>query len=233
MNCIIVDDEPLAQNLLIDFVKKVPFLKLTATCKSAVEATQAVINENVDLIFLDIHMPDVSGIEFIKSNENLPGIIFTTAYSHYAIEGFEHNAVDYLLKPIAFERFYKAVNRAYEEFILRQQSSDKLRQSKDYIFVKADYKLVKINFNEILYIEGLKDYIKIITKEKTTLTLMRMKDMEEKLPKDDFFRIHRSFIISINKVDTVNKSNVQIGEKNIPVSDFYREKFIDFIDLKK
>ncbi len=232
MNCIIVDDEPLAQNLLVDFINKVPFLSLTAKCKSAFEATEVITSEKVDLIFLDIHMPDISGIDFIKNTDNLPGIIFTTAYSHYAIEGFEYNAVDYLLKPISFERFTKAVNRAYEEFKLKSADTNNTK-TKDYIFVKSDYKLVKINFNDILYIEGLKDYIKIITKEKTVLTLMRMKNIEEKLPSDNFFRIHRSYIISINNIDSVNKSNVYIGEKNIPVSDFYRESFLKFINYGK
>ena len=230
MNCIIVDDEPLAQNLIDDFVKKIPFLTLKVKCKSAFEATEALQNNKIDLIFLDIHMPDLSGIEFIKSTEKLPLIIFTTAYSRYAVEGFEHNAVDYLLKPISFERFVKAVNRAYEMYKLKNKaiSTD---DSKEYIFVKADYKSVKINFDDILYIEGLKDYIKIITKEKTVLTLMRMKDIEEKLPSDKFIRVHRSYIISLKNIESVKKSNVQIGSKDIPVSDFYRDNFLKIIDL--
>ena len=231
MNCIIVDDEPLAQNLLEGFVNKVPFLKLKAKCKSAFEAVEALQNHEIELIFLDIHMPDISGIEFIKSNENLPLIIFTTAYSHYALEGFEHNAVDYLLKPISFERFTKAVNRAFDLHKLKSKTvSESDSDSKDYMFVKADYKLVKIKFDDILYIEGLKDYVKIVTAEKTILTLNRMKNMKEKLPAGKFIRIHRSFIISTDKINSVNKSAVQIGKKNIPVSDFYREELFKFIN---
>lgn len=228
MNCIIVDDEPLAQNLIDGFVKKVPFLTLKAKCKSAFEATEALHNNEIDLIFLDIHMPDLSGIEFIKNMEKSVLIIFTTAYSDYAIQGFEHNAVDYLLKPISFERFVKAANRAYEMYKHKTNSAD---NSKEYIFVKADYKSVKINFDDILYIEGLKDYIKIITKEKTVLTLMRMKKIEEKLPSDKFIRVHRSYIISLKNIESVKKSNVQIGTKNIPVSDLYRDNFLKIINL--
>ena len=230
MNCIIVDDEPLAQNLINDFINKVPFLKLKEKCKSAFEAMVALQNNQIDLIFLDIHMPDFSGIEFIKNTEKLPLIIFTTAYSRYAVEGFEHNAVDYLLKPISFERFVKAVNRAYEMYKLKNKTIS-VDDSKEYIFVKADYKSVKINFDDILYIEGLKDYIKIITKEKTVLTLMRMKHIEEKLPSDKFIRVHRSYIISIKNIESVKKSNVQIGSNDIPVSDFYRDNFLKIIDL--
>ncbi len=231
MNCIIVDDEPLAQNLLEDFVNKIPFLNLKAKCKSAFEAVEALQENKIDLIFLDIHMPDISGIEFIKNTENLPLIIFTTAYSHYAIEGFEHNAVDYLLKPISFARFTKSVNRAYEIYKLKNKIVS-VGSDNNFLFVRADYKLVKINFDDILYVESLKDYVKFITTEKNILTLSRIKIMEEKLPSDKFIRIHRSYIISIDKIDSVNKSIVQIGKKNIPVSDSYRDNLMKFIDLK-
>ncbi len=231
MNCIIVDDEPLAQNLLKDFVNKILFLNLKAKCKSAFEAIEALQENKIDLIFLDIHMPDISGIEFIKNTENLPLIIFTTAYSHYAIEGFEHNAVDYLLKPISFARFTKSVNRAYEIYKSKNKPDPDVGEKK-YLFVKADYKLVKINFDDILYVESLKDYVKFITVEKTILTLSRMKIMEEKLPSDKFIRIHRSYIVSIGKIDSINKSIVQIGKKNIPVSDSYRDNLMKFIDLE-
>ncbi len=230
MNCIIVDDEPLAQNLLEDFVNKVPFLELKTKCKSAFEAVEALQEYKIDLIFLDIHMPDISGIDFIKNTEKLPLIIFTTAYSHYALEGFEHNAVDYLLKPIPFERFTKSVNRAYEVFNLQNKKIDN-KDTKDFMFVKADYKLVKIKFNDIFYVEGLKDYVKIVTAGKNVLTLNRMKTMEEKLPTGKFIRVHRSFIISIDKIDSVNKGSVQIGKSSIPVSNSYRDDFLNSIDL--
>lgn len=231
IKCIITDDEPLAQDLLKDYIAKVPFLELKATCKSALEASQVIMEQEIDLIFLDIHMPELSGIDFIKNNDRLPDIIFTTAYSHYALEGFDYKAIDYLLKPFSFERFYKAAIRSFENMTLRKGQSNKTPE-REYIFVKSEYKLVKINFDDILYIEGLKDYIKIITKQKTILTLMRMKEIEEKLPENVFVRIHRSFIISIRNVDTVNKTNVTIGKKTIPVTDYYKDAFMEFLDLQ-
>ena len=229
IKCIIVDDEPLAQDLLKDYIEKVSFLDLRATCKSALEASKLILDQKIDLIFLDIHMPEISGIDFIKNNDHLPEIIFTTAYSHYALEGFEYKAIDYLLKPFSFERFHKAALRAYEISSMKSRTYEK-REERNYIFVKSEYKLVKIAFDNVLYIEGLKDYIKIVTKEKTVLTLMRMKDIEAKLPKNTFIRIHRSFIISINNVDTINKTNVCIGKKIIPVTDHYKDNFYMFID---
>jgi len=236
MNCITVDDEPLALDLMEDFIKKVPFLNLVKKCKNAIEAIEVLHKEKIDLIFLDIHMPNISGIDFISSLENKPGFIFTTAYTNYAIEGFDLNAIDYLVKPIPFDRFLKAVNKAYDYHTKINRSvnsslSDK-QDKKDYIFVKADYQTVKINFRDIQYIEGLKDYIKIYTSAvKPVLTLMSLKSLEEKLPQNDFIRIHRSYIVPIGKIDSIRRSRIRIGDKQIPVGENYKERFFNRVDL--
>lgn len=229
MNCIAVDDEPLALNLIENFINKVPFLNLKAKCKSAFEAIELLENQKIDLIFLDIHMPDLSGIDFVKNTPNVPMVIFTTAYDNHALEGFELDVIDYLVKPIPFNRFIKAANKAYDFFnLMAGKKNNGLRN--DFIFVKADYQLLKVNFKDINYIEGLKDYVKINTLEKNILTLQSLKLMEEKLPSDKFIRVHRSFIISIDKIKSVKKSMVWIGEKNIPISDMYRESFFEKIE---
>lgn len=228
MNCIAVDDEPLALNLIESFINKVSFLTLKAKCKSAFEAVEVLKNEHIDLIFLDIHMPDLSGIDFIKNTPNLPLVIFTTAYDNHAIEGFELNVIDYLVKPIPFNRFVKAANKAYDYYNLNS-ASHKAEPSNDFMFVKADYQLLRINFSDINYIEGLKDYVKVNIGHKNILTLQSMKAMEEKLPSSKFMRIHRSFIVSLDKIESVKKSMVRIGEKNIPVSDMYRDAFFERI----
>jgi DNA-binding LytR/AlgR family response regulator len=232
MNCLIVDDEPLAQDLVANFIAKIPYLQLVGKCKNALEAGEILKKQSVDLLFLDIHMPDISGIEFVKNGEHLPMIIFTTAYSHYAMEGFEYNAVDYLLKPFSFQRFVKAVTRAFGLYNLKTKSRDNSIK-KDYIFVNSDYKLVKLNFSEILYIEGLKDYIKIITTDsKPILTHYSLKAMEEILPANRFVRIHRSYIISIDKLTSINKGSVQIGKQNISVGENYKKHLFDILKIE-
>ena len=208
IRCIAVDDEMLALDLIEDNIKKVPFLELVKTCRSAMEALEVMRNEQVDLLFLDIQMPDISGIQMLKSLHNKPMVIFTTAYSTYAKEGFDLDVVDYLLKPYSFERFLKAVNKVseYKDLQDRALSSQPSREavtSPNFLFVKADYKLFKINLSEILYIEGLKDYVKIYVTEKPIVTQMSMKTLEEKLPAHDFIRVHRSFIVAFNKIDFI------------------------------
>lgn len=229
MNCIAVDDEPLALNLMESFVNKVSFLTLKAKCKSAFEAIEVLKNERIDLIFLDIHMPDLSGIDFIKNTPNLPLVIFTTAYDNHALEGFELDVIDYLIKPIPFNRFVKAANKAYDFYNLNF-GNRKAEPINDFMFVKADYQLVRINFAEINYIEGLKDYVKVNIGHKNILTLLSMKAMEEKLPASKFMRIHRSFIVSLDKIESVKKSMVKVGDKNIPISDMYRDSFFERIE---
>jgi len=235
MNCIAVDDEPLALNLIEDFVKKVPFLSFTKSCKNAFEAIEIIQEEKIDLVFLDINMPDISGVELIKNIENKPLVIFTTAYSEYAVEGFELNAVDYLVKPFLFERFFKAVNKAYELYNLKNkkqpvQIADTNSIVQDYIFVKADYSSVKIYLKDILYLEGLKDYVKIHTIEKKILTLITMKKIEEKLPSSNFVRVHRSYIIALDKIESIQRNRIIIHEKWIPVGNSYKTEFYKRIE---
>ena len=230
MNCIIVDDEPLARDLLEDFVSRVPFLKLKALCKSGYEAMEVLQKEKIDLLFLDIQMPDLSGIQLFQSLTEKPQVIFTTAYHDYAVEGFDLDATDYLVKPFAFERFLKAANKAFRIYHIDNTKTDSLKQTtdntnRDFMFIKEGTSTVRINVDEVLYIEGLKDYIKIFVKGKFHLALMTMKAMEEKLPKNKFIRVHRSYIIAVSKIDTIERNRIIIGEKWIPVGDYYKEGF--------
>lgn len=233
MRCLIIDDEPLAIELLEDFVSKVPFLKFVASCSNGIEAISILKSDTIDLIFTDIEMPDFSGIEFIKSLDVKPLFIFTTAYSHYAIEGFNLNAVDYLVKPIPFHRFLTAVNRAQEIFALKNtsaktpiQSSFQTEQS-SFIFVKSDYENIKINIEDIKYIEGLKDYIKIYaTSHKPILTLSSFKKIEEKLPTNIFVRVHRSYIVSLKYIHSVQRNRIIIDQVRIPIGNNYKNDFI-------
>jgi len=230
MKCLIIDDEPLAVELLEDFVSKVPALKLIATCSNAIEASTVLQTNKVDLIFSDIEMPDFSGIEFIKSLDVKPLFIFTTAYSHYAVEGFNLNAVDYLVKPIPFHRFLKAVNRAQELFLLKKgeiKPKIQTRDSPNFIFVKSDYENIKLNFEDIKYFEGLKDYIKIFsTSHKPILTLSNFKKIEEKLPSDAFIRVHRSYIVSLKYINSVQRNRILIDSVRIPIGQNYKDEFI-------
>jgi DNA-binding LytR/AlgR family response regulator len=236
MNCIAIDDEALALELIEDNIRKVPFLHLVKTCRSAFEAIELMKEETIDLIFLDIQMPEINGIKFLKSISQKPMVIFTTAYDKYAIEGYELDVIDYLLKPIPFDRFLKAVNKAYDLYYLKSYSSHSTTDRQfpgklpDFIFVKADYSMVKINFDDILYIEGLKDYIKIYAGGRPIITLTSLKSIEEKLPSDQFIRVHRSFIISLSKIKSVQKSVVKIGEKEIPIGDSFRDPFLQVIE---
>ncbi len=230
MRCLIIDDEPLAVELLEDFVSKISALKLVATCSSAIEASTILQMNEVDLIFSDIEMPDFSGVEFIKSLDVKPLFIFTTAYSHYAVEGFNLNAVDYLVKPIPFHRFLKAVNRAQELFLLKNEEIKPKTQtlnSPSFIFVKSDYENVKLNFDDIKYFEGLKDYIKIFsTSHKPILTLSNFKNIEEKLPNDVFVRVHRSYIVSLKHINSVQRNRILIDGVRIPIGKNYKDEFI-------
>lgn len=237
MNCLAVDDEPLALDLVENFIKRVPFLNLIATCTNAIQAIEVLNNQNIDLLFLDIQMPDVTGIQFVNSLKTKPLVIFTTAYSHYAVEGFELDAVDYLLKPYAFERFLKAVNKANELYSMKTKSgSDDHEKTQNpdyesgYFFVKADYQSVKIDFKDILFIEGLKDYVKIYTHHDKILTLSSLKGILKKLPHDKFIRIHRSFIVSIPKIKSVQRQRIIIDDEYIPIGDNYKDAFFERLD---
>ncbi len=226
MRCIAVDDEKLVLDLLVDNIRQVPYLQLAKACKNAIEATSILQNEKIDLIFLDIQMPKLSGLQFIQTLRQPPMIILITAYEKYALEAYNLNVVDYLLKPASFERFLKACNKAKELFDLKNDKNVlQSEQAHDHIFVNVEYTLVKIVFGDILFIEGLKDYIKIhlASTSKPVLTKMTLKAMEEKLPTDKFCRIHKSYIINAEKISVIKRDIVSIGNSEIPVSDFYKE----------
>ena len=237
MNCIAIDDEPLALSLIEDFSKKIPYLNYIKSCKNAFEAIETIQKNKIDLVFLDINMPNITGIEFIKSLENKPMVIFTTAYSEYAVQGFELNAIDYLVKPFLFERFFKAVNKAYELHNLHNKNSQEIietsEKKENFIFVKSDYSSVKILLNDIFYIEGLKDYVKIHLPEKNILSLITMKKMEETLPSDKFIRVHRSYIVALDKIESIQRNRIIIQKKWIPVGDSYKNEFFKRIDSSK
>ncbi len=224
INCLAIDDEPLALDVLEDFIEKVPFLKLIKGCTSAMEAMELMHQHDIELLFLDIQMPQVSGVQLLKSLNYQPLVIFTTAYSDYALEGFNLDAVDYLLKPFTFERFLKAVNKA-SHLINLQHKNGEVVTDKEYMFVKSGYDTVKVKFNEILYIEGLKDYVKIHTTGKTVIALMSMKALEDLLP-DNFIRIHRSYIIDFERVSLVQKRKVFMDTVEIPIGEVFREAFM-------
>ena len=237
MKCVIIDDEPLAVELLKDFVSKVDSLELISTFNNAIDAVSFINQNNVDLIFLDIHMPHFSGIEFLNTIEKKPLIIFTTAYSDYAVEGFNLGAVDYLVKPIPFHRFLKSVVRAQQIFNPTAiQSNSEIpivaESEQDFMFVRAEYENVKINFSDILFIEGLKDYVKIYTTDnKFTLTLISLIKLENLLSNKGFSRVHRSYIINIKHVKSIQKNKVLISDKRIPISESYKSAFFERINL--
>lgn len=219
IRCLAIDDEPLALDLLEDNISKVPYLQLVSKCEDALEAMKVLQNESIDLIFLDIQMPGLTGLQFIKSLTHRPMIILVTAYEKFALEGFNLDVIDYLVKPVALDRFIKACNKAFEYHMLKTKSSAGM----DYFFVNLDYSLVKVVFNDIMWIEGLKDYIKIHLKStsKPVVTRMSMKSLEEALPPSSFVRVHKSYIVSTAYVTAVRKNTVFIGPVEIPVSDSY------------
>ena len=226
IRCIAIDDEKLVLDLLVDNIRQVPYLQLVKACKNAIDAISVLQNEKIDLVFLDIQMPKLSGLQFIQTLQQPPMIILITAYEKYALESYNLNVVDYLLKPVSFERFLKACNKAKELFDLKNDKDVlQTEQAHDHIFVNVEYTLVKILFSDILFIEGLKDYIKIhlASTSKPVLTKMTLKTMEEKLPADKFCRIHKSYIINANHISVIKRDLIVIGNYEIPVSDFYKE----------
>jgi len=246
LNCIAVDDEPLAPGLVSSFIGQTPFLKLVGRFSSAVEALRAIHAQKIDIVFLDIQMPDLNGIELARvldnSKSNKPRIIFTTAYNQFALEGYRVDALDYLLKPFNYEEFLHAANKAlaYAELLEKSNSPATVpvaatvaeeRIEDEYLFLKVEYQLVRIALNDILYIEGLKDYVKVWLKsaEKPILSLTSLKSLEEKLPSKRFMRVHRSFIVSLDKINSITRNALQIGKVNITVGDQYKEAFSHFL----
>ncbi|WKN42747.1 LytR/AlgR family response regulator transcription factor [Tunicatimonas pelagia] len=244
IRCVAVDDEPLALNLVQSYIEKVPFLTLVEACESAYEAMDLLSDHPIDLILLDINMPDLSGIQFVKTLSHPPAVIFTTAYEQYALEGYELNVVDYLLKPFSFERFLKAVNKVKPDQFTTSTAKASSNQTplpapqtdsaSDYMLVRVEHNIVKVSLNDILYIEGYKDYVKVYTTtEKPLLTIKSMKDVEGMLSGKGFIRVHRSYIVALNKIDSLRNNRIMVHEKNIPVGETYREQFYEkFIEGK-
>jgi two-component system LytT family response regulator len=226
MNCIIIDDEPLALELLEDNIRMVDNLELVASCRSAAQAMQVLQEQQVDLIFCDIQMPGISGLQFVKSLTQKPLIIFITAYDEFALDGFELDVVDYLLKPVAVERFLKACNKAITLFERGQRhTGGEIEKRRKYIFLYADYNLIKVNHDDITYIEGLKDYVKIYLANapKAIISRVTIKSLESQLPADDFFRVHKSYIVNLEHVHSIRKGRIKIADVEIPFSDSYKD----------
>ncbi len=227
LRTVIVDDEPLAIDLLINYCAQIPYIHVLEAFTDALSCADYIKRVNVDLLFLDINMPDISGLDFFKSIKNPPAVIFSTAYSEYAIQGFELEAVDYLLKPFDFERFRRGVEKAKDQHCFKTQKQAK---ESTYIFIKSDYQLLKVNVIEIILIEGFDDYIKIYTEEKMILTLMSLKSILELLPEKEFVRVHRSFIVPLSKIRSMNKKSVRVGEKEIPIGNTYAQAFFSRVE---
>lgn len=231
INCIAIDDEPLALSQISGYIRKVPFLNLVSECPDAFSAMEAIAFNKIDLMFVDINMPDLNGLEFVKSLTSKPLIIFTTAYSEYAVDGFKVDATGYLLKPFGYDEFLKSANKALQQIELMNLSKKRENLDEENLYVKSDYKFVKIKISEIVYIESRNEYIRIYTKSGTpVLTLLSLKSIEEKLPEDSFMRIHRSFIVNLKCIAEYSKVGITIDNSTfIPLGEQYREKFLEYI----
>jgi DNA-binding LytR/AlgR family response regulator len=232
IKCIAIDDEPLALEQISSYIQKTPFLEGVALCQSAYEAMEYLTNNEIDLMFVDINMPDINGMDFVKSLKQRPQVIFTTAYSEYAIEGFEVDALDYILKPISYAGFLKAANKAKIWFDLNQKQPETIQTTQDCLFVKSEYKLVRIMLADIKYIESANEYIQIHLLNDTPIsTLIRLKVIEEQLPKEKFMRVHRSFIVNLDRVKVIERNRIIFDQKTyIPIGEQYKDTFQSFID---
>jgi two-component system, LytTR family, response regulator len=238
IRCLVVDDEPLALHILEDYISKVPFLQLIKATTNPIEALTLVQDGGIDLVFLDVQMPELTGLQFLKISNGKTKVILTTAYPQYALEGYELDVVDYLLKPIAFDRFFKAAQKA--QGVIQPAAKLAVKEEpqpaqyddfmSDFIFVKTEHKIQKVYLHDIMFIEGLKDYISIFTPEERIITLQNMKKMEDALPEKHFVRVHKSYIVALNKIDSIERSRISIGEKVIPIGDTYRDLFFDKIE---
>jgi len=232
IQCIIVDDEPIAREILENHLKKIAVIEVVGTCKNAIEAFNIMNAKQIDLIFLDINMPEISGLSFAKSINQDIKIIFTTAYREYAVDGFNLQAVDYLLKPISFERLVQAVNKYLGENStdIIETVSEIINEKSDFIFVRADRKMLKITFSEINYIESFSDYVKIHLEEKTIVTRETITNIEAKLPQKDFIRIHRSYIVSMHKIESFTNEFIEVNKKAIPISRSYKKDVLNRLE---
>ena len=232
IRCIAIDDEPLAMRQIVGYIKKTPFLELAGQCESALQAIELLENFPVDLMFVDTNMPDLSGMEFVKTLENPPKIVFVTAYSEYAVEGFRVDAADYLLKPISYGDFLKSANKVKSLFDAINLKAEKVNSNEDFLFIKSEYKILRINFDDIKYIEGMSEYIRIhLTNARPVMTLLSMKAIDEILPSGRFMRVHRSYIVNLSKISVIERNRIVFdGKVYIPVSDQYKSSFQKYID---
>jgi DNA-binding LytR/AlgR family response regulator len=232
LRTICIDDEPFALQLVSDYIRKTPFLELVGSFDNPLDAFDFISETDVELIFVDIQMPDLTGIEFTRSLQEDHKVIFTTAYEKFALEGFKLNAVDYLLKPFSYDEFLKAAGKAHKLAELEANAQPTIETNNQFLFLKSEYKIRRINFNDILYIEGLKDYVKVYLKgeDKPILSLNSIKSLEQKLPEEKFMRVHRSYIVNLDKIETIERSRIIFGKTYIPVSDQYKDKFQEFLD---
>lgn len=229
LNCIIVDDEPLAQEVIERYISNINELVLQKKCLNALEAFEILHTEQVDLMFLDISMPVISGIDFLRSLRKAPAVIITTAYPDFAVQGYELDVMDYLVKPISMERFMKAVNKVIERYKAPVAPLQKLAPRVEYMFVKSDQKLIKIKFADIDYIEGMKDYVKIFTRERMIVTLHTMKFFEANLPSNEFARIHKSYIINLDSIKSIAGNEVELRQQKLPIGSSYKENLLSKI----
>jgi two-component system, LytTR family, response regulator LytT len=232
ISTIAIDDEPLALQLVTGYIEKTPGLRLIGKFDNPLDAADFLADTSVDLIFVDIQMPDLSGIEFTRLLDKGPKVIFTTAFEKYALEGYKLEIVDYLLKPFSYDEFLNAVQKVQKIIRLEQKAIIKVDANNEFLFLKSDYKIKRLNFNDILYIEGLKDYVKVFTlnSPKPILSLTSLKLLESKLPEEKFMRVHRSFIVNLEKINTIERSRIVFGKEYIPVSDQYKARFQEFLD---
>jgi two-component system, LytTR family, response regulator LytT len=229
---IAIDDEPLALQLIVDYILMTPDLMLAGQFENPLEAAQYLSKNHIDIVFTDIQMPGLNGIEFTRSMVNGPVVIFTTAFDKYAIDGFKLDIADYLLKPFTYEEFLTSVHKAERMIRSVTKSAEEVLSNNEFLFLKSDYKIKRINYQNILYIEGLKEYVKVYTlnSDKPVLSLSSLKILETKLPSGKFMRVHRSFIVNLEKVETIDRSRIVFGKKYIPIGDQYKEKFQKFLD---
>lgn len=232
IRCIAVDDEPLALKQIVAFIEKTPFLELSASFDNALQAMSWLGENGTDLMFLDINMPDLSGMDLVKSLHDPPKVIFTTAYSEYALEGFKVDAVDYLLKPVSYSDFLKAAQKARERFFNTETDVEKVESNNKFLFIKSEYKILRINLNDIKYVEGMREYVRIyVENQKPVMTLLSLKKLVEHLPEKDFLRVHRSFIVNLNKVTTIERNRIIFdNDVYIPVSEQYKDDFQKFLN---
>jgi len=227
-----IDDEPLALQLIADYIQKTPDLLLLGQFENPVEAARYISKNHIDIVFTDIQMPGLTGIEFTRSMVNGPVVIFTTAFEKYALDGFKLDIADYLLKPFTYEEFLTSVHKAERMIRSITKPAEDVLSNNEFLFLKSDYKIKRINFQDILYIEGLKEYVKVYTthSDKPILSLSSLKILGKKLPADKFMRVHRSFIVNLEKIDTIDRSRIVFGKKYIPIGDQYKDKFQEFLD---